>query len=329
MLESVEEKLLCAIKKGDLGKVRKLVEFGTLFLPAANVNIRYSDGTTPLYVAYAESKPDIIYYLRKREDTIIGAAKVAIEKGNLSLFQLITDKQSLSEMNDSERYELYRMTEQYQQPDMALHMIKNDMAWICEGFLYAIKTGDVETLKTHIQQGEININKTDFSGLTPLHWAAASGQTEVAKLLIQNGANVLLEGLMSHKGEDGQTTRIYGRPSRMAKKLGFNETAGYLKNCEVKVESEQVSLAEVGADLKAIKRRQKPVKEDIRETALKITEGINSATDIIKKMALVGCLCDLFETITYEQGVSLHKELAPKMDKDVRGKVEKIIRDGR
>jgi len=50
--------------------------------------------------------------------------------------------------------------------------------------------GDIDSLKALVQDDPGLINLADETGHTPLHYAAASGQTDVAKFLISKGADV-------------------------------------------------------------------------------------------------------------------------------------------
>jgi ankyrin repeat protein len=57
----------------------------------------------------------------------------------------------------------------------------------------AIKRGDLESVKTLIESEE-SINQEDDAGWTALNWAAAKGQIEIVKLLLDRGADVLKMG---------------------------------------------------------------------------------------------------------------------------------------
>ena len=53
----------------------------------------------------------------------------------------------------------------------------------------AARTGDIEAVKQHIAAGT-DVNAKDWSKMTPLYYAVLIRRTEIAKLLIANGANV-------------------------------------------------------------------------------------------------------------------------------------------
>ena len=50
----------------------------------------------------------------------------------------------------------------------------------------AARDGNIEAVKQHLAAGA-DVNAKDGGGWTPLHWAAARGQTEVAELLRKHG----------------------------------------------------------------------------------------------------------------------------------------------
>ncbi|MEM1598857.1 MAG: ankyrin repeat domain-containing protein, partial [Pyrobaculum sp.] len=54
----------------------------------------------------------------------------------------------------------------------------------------AVKEGKVEEVEKLIFEGGTSVNIKDARGWTPLHWAAWAGHVEIAKLLLENGADV-------------------------------------------------------------------------------------------------------------------------------------------
>jgi ankyrin repeat protein len=54
---------------------------------------------------------------------------------------------------------------------------------------WAVFAGNTEVAALLIQEGA-DVNARDVNQKTPLHWAASRGMTEVAALLIEKGADV-------------------------------------------------------------------------------------------------------------------------------------------
>jgi len=59
-----------------------------------------------------------------------------------------------------------------------------------ENFAWAVKTGDVQSVKDFINNKGLKAAMVDKNGRTPLHWAADFGQVEVMEFLLSKGANV-------------------------------------------------------------------------------------------------------------------------------------------
>ena len=51
------------------------------------------------------------------------------------------------------------------------------------------REGHIEELAKLLDQGT-DVNEKDESGYTPLHWAVQGGHTDVARLLLDHGANI-------------------------------------------------------------------------------------------------------------------------------------------
>jgi len=67
---------------------------------------------------------------------------------------------------------------------------------------HALKTTRIRLVEQHL--ADVNA-KRDEDGMTPLHFAAASGQKEVAALLIANGALVNAKVLADWDGDGDET----------------------------------------------------------------------------------------------------------------------------
>ena len=72
-----------------------------------------------------------------------------------------------------------------------------------EGLWHAARTGDLPALKRYIAEGEDVNAPDDYLNIAPLAWSASHGQTEAARLLIENGADVNIE-------DDNGSTPLHG-----------------------------------------------------------------------------------------------------------------------
>ncbi len=83
-------------------------------------------------------------------------------------------------------------------------------------FCRLIQKGNIEAVKAMIKSGE-NVNQKS-KGLTPLMFAARHNRSDIAKLLIANGANLKI------RSDKGKMTAL-----DMAKKFKANETMEVIK----------------------------------------------------------------------------------------------------
>ena len=58
--------------------------------------------------------------------------------------------------------------------------------------------GDLTAVCNQIQLG-VSVNERDSVGNTSLHWAAAAGSTDVARVLLEAGADVRLRGVRGNQ----------------------------------------------------------------------------------------------------------------------------------
>lgn len=152
-----------AAAKGHLNVVEWLVKNG------ANVNARNSSGITPLYLAKGFGKKDVAQFLEQH-----GAAADIIKPQRQTTKTTITGSQ---------------------QPSTVITPIRSSVIPIIE----AVKTTNTEQIMAILKVAPDSVNARNPSQFTPLHFAAELGSLEVAKLLIENGADVNV------KGENGST----------------------------------------------------------------------------------------------------------------------------
>ncbi len=327
-----EQKLLRAIKSGDLEEVKRLCKEVNLgHFP--DMNVYYDDGTTPLYVAYEEKQDEIAAFLKTYVGTQFGASFVAIDRGNLSVFQKIWDKKSLIEASEDEKIQIWNYANQKKQYDIQKHIIANDEPFIRKSIITAIKNNLFEQLKHRIDNGfDINFCGTD--GVMPLHMAVAYDRPEMVKILLDAGANIFAEGLIDYSVSKDKKIRMYGTAKYMAQRLNKTQIVKIIQQYEEKksVECQRIADEQMQSEIKELvllAQIGQSGEQYIHQTVEKITTDLNKDIGAVQKLALVGYLCQLFELLPYQQGISVYKKIAPHTDKDVREKMKNILRNNR
>ncbi|CAH8571969.1 unnamed protein product [Schistosoma turkestanicum] len=171
---------------GHLEIVQLLVDYG------ADVNAQSQNGFTPLYMSAQENHVEVVQYLLDKsanqalstEDGFTPLA-VALQQGHDRVITLLLERDSRGKC---------RLP--------ALHI--------------AAKKDDVHAAKLLLNNSEINVDHTSASGFTPLHIAAHYGNVNMAKLLIERGANI------NYQAKNSIT------PLHVAAKWGKNEVVGEL-----------------------------------------------------------------------------------------------------
>ncbi len=186
-----------------------------LIRKGADVNARNRDGGTSLHVAAFLGHADIAALLIQKGADVNarntkGESPLDVSKVDWGITQLIASWLELELDQDtveSGRTAVVKMLQEYNSADASRS--KDD---ICA----AVRRGDIETVKALLAEGsDLDTNDSQF-GVSPLSWAALIGQTEIAELLIREGADV------NGRNRDGGTA-LHG-----AAFLGHADTAALL-----------------------------------------------------------------------------------------------------
>lgn len=81
----------------------------------------------------------------------------------------------------------------------------------------AAKAGDLEAVRGFIEANQWDPHSPDGAGITPLNYAAASGNVEIIRLMVENGADV------------NQIDVHHDTPLKCAEKAGKSEAVAVLK----------------------------------------------------------------------------------------------------
>lgn len=81
----------------------------------------------------------------------------------------------------------------------------------------ATQNGDVERVRLLLRQGA-NADHENEQGLTPLHWSALNGRTDLAEILLEHGADI-----NQREGYTGKLT-----PMAMALLMGYDDVVEFM-----------------------------------------------------------------------------------------------------
>lgn len=153
----------------------------------ADVNIKDDYGATPLMFASSSRNPEMTEFLLKK-----GADVNAKSKDGYTALQTLVfsygDYRSPVKYDEKSTAEIAKLLLDAD-ADANLKRKRFNNEQEMSPLHYAMLIGSAEIAKVLVEGGA-NVNEQDYFGVTPLMWASASGYTDIVKLLIEKGADV-------------------------------------------------------------------------------------------------------------------------------------------
>ncbi|MFC1781833.1 ankyrin repeat domain-containing protein [Planctomycetota bacterium] len=163
----------------------------------ADINDTSDRGQTPLFKAVTNGQEDVVEFLiTKGADTNVKnsasttALHIAARNGNIEIVKLLIAGGADVNVKNAQDFTPLYIAEQNDNTEIAELLRKNGAEESTPSLLGALTNGDIEQIKLLISQGADVNTKTGSQGQMPLHLAIQWGNTEIAELLIDSGADV-------------------------------------------------------------------------------------------------------------------------------------------
>ncbi len=263
----------------------------------------------------------------------------AAKKGDLKTVQYLIENESAdmnAEQKNGDETPLYLALASKRYP-VAQYLMENKKT-ILPALEAAIKNNNLPVLE-FLVVNKCGVNyQMDKADPTPLHLAAQYGQIGMAEYLIGLGADIFASQIRQdicigwNNGENYMAT-----PTAVAIWYEQNDMANFLEKCcndarkqyddITNAAKEGVIVEEENLMLKRLNGKEDS--ESMWRKALVLAGTLKIETDDVKKLAIVGQLCEIIKQTPYEKSLELYEKIAPNIDKNSRNQMETIIRNQR
>ncbi len=187
--------------------------------------------------------------------------------------------------------------------------------------------GNVPLLK-HLIQNKMDVNYNVLSnGETALYLAAQSGHLNAVRFLYEQGADMFISREYTVQQQDGTFKTYRENALDVAKRMGHTAVFQFLDSHKgVKVVA---SNGKNQANLTSPSHKAKTDEQLLYNKAMRVVTKLTKNTYTVNKLLLIAELCDIMNSFSYQQSISFYRKVVSNIDKEVRQKMETVIREQR
>ncbi|CAH8870047.1 unnamed protein product [Trichobilharzia szidati] len=217
-----------ASKEGRTGVVRELLSHG------ASVHLITKKGNTALHIASLAGHLDIVKLLidcgadvNAQSQNGFTPLYMSAQENHVEVVQLLLDKSANQALSTEDGFTPLAVALQQGHDRVVSLLLERDSRGKSRlpALHIAAKKDDVHAANLLLSNTEINVDHTSASGFTPLHIAAHYGNVNIARLLIERGANINYQA------------KNYITPLHVAAKWGKNDVVNLLIQAGAEVNS--------------------------------------------------------------------------------------------
>ncbi len=200
-------------------------------------------------------------------------------------------------------------------------------------FLMAGKCNNLDIVKYFIEEKKIDVNYQRNNDPTLLHLAVQHNHLSLCEYLLLKGANMNAKQWFEPDDDVGFMITAYQLALRYKREKivnMMNRRQRGLKIGHMSPQSEQNATDSKQSGM--IKTKQETIPnspQKRREKAFQLVKKINTVSDNVQKLALVGSLCQILEAGDYQEAKTLYEEIEPKIDKVYHQKLQNVVRKQR